>query len=73
MQMGLKHIFSDEADFSGISTAEPMKISIAVQKVFIDVSEDGTEAAAASCNIYLTSSIFNEFWWSSLCGGTVIF
>jgi serine protease inhibitor len=46
--MGLGHMFSNAADFSGISTAEPLKISKVIQKAFIEVSEEGTEAAAAS-------------------------
>lgn len=46
--MGIANAFSDCANFGGISAAEPLKIDQVVQKAFIEVNEEGSEAAAAS-------------------------
>ena len=46
--IGARLAFTDQADFSGISRAEPLKLSAVVQQAFADVDESGTEAAAAS-------------------------
>ncbi|MEO8878426.1 MAG: serpin family protein [Polyangiaceae bacterium] len=50
-QMGMPLPFSDQADFTGMSSAkggEELKISNVIHKAFVDVNEDGTEAAAAT-------------------------
>ena len=47
-QLGVTEAFADDADFSGITTAEPLRIGAIVHKAYIDVDEQGTEAAAAT-------------------------
>jgi serpin B len=46
--MGMPTSFTGEADFSGIDPKRGIAISEVVHKAFVDVSEQGTEAAAAT-------------------------
>jgi serpin B len=46
--LGMPLAFTSRADFTGITTAQPVHISDAVHQAYLDVDEQGTEAAAAT-------------------------
>jgi serpin B len=46
--MGMRSAFTPAADFRGMTTKEPLRISTVVHKAYVEVNERGTEAAAAS-------------------------
>ncbi|XP_044756162.1 antichymotrypsin-2-like isoform X2 [Coccinella septempunctata] len=54
--LGVKKIFNRDADLSGISLQEGLIVSNVVQKVFMDVDEKGTEAAASTAVISMARS-----------------
>lgn len=46
--MGMPLAFSDKANFSGMSREEALHFSAVIHKAFVEVNEEGTEAAAAT-------------------------
>jgi len=58
--MGMKQAFSDDADFSGITGKPDLKISKVLHKAFVEVNEEGTEAAAATGVVMVEKSARHE-------------
>jgi len=50
--IGLKHAFSDNADFSFMDPCRSIKIDSVIHKAMIEVNEQGAEAAAATAGIF---------------------
>lgn len=46
--MGVQDLFSHKADLSGIGGKKDLVVSAALHKAFVEVNEEGTEAAAAT-------------------------
>jgi len=55
-KMGMTSAFGPKADFSGMTGSKGLFISSVIHKAFIDVNEEGTEAAAATA-IIMTKSM----------------
>ena len=55
--LGMNQAFESSADFSGISAAEKLRVADVLHKTFLQVDENGTEAAAATAvTVVLTSA-----------------
>jgi serpin B len=46
--MGMTEAFSDRADFTGMTSRRDLFISAVIHQAFVEVNEEGTEAAAAT-------------------------
>ncbi|XP_035927753.2 alpha-1-antichymotrypsin [Halichoerus grypus] len=47
-QLGIREVFTNQADLSGVTGEKNLAVSQVVHKTLLDVAEDGTEAAAAT-------------------------
>merc|ERR1711990_20154 len=58
MKMGMSEMFSQgEADLSGIAGTDNLYVSKVLQKVFVEVNEEGSEAAAATAVVVMMRSM----------------
>jgi len=57
-QLGVTEAFTRRADFSGITEAERLLINAVAHKAYVDVDEQGTEAAAATAIIFRPTAAF---------------
>jgi serpin B len=57
IEMGMPEAFSDNADFSGMTGKKDLKISQVIHQAYVDVNEEGTEAAAATAVVFEVTAI----------------
>ncbi|XP_017050323.1 serine protease inhibitor 42Dd isoform X3 [Drosophila ficusphila] len=57
-KLGMSKMFTDQAEFGNmLQSPEPLKVSAIIHKAFIDVNEEGTEAAAATAMVMIRCSM----------------
>jgi serpin B len=59
IHMGMTDAFSADADFSVMNGKRELCLSDVIHKAFVDVNEEGTEAAAATA-VMMTASAFPQ-------------
>ena len=57
-RLGVTQAFTRQADFSGITEAEALLIDAVAHKAYVDVDEQGTEAAAATAITFRPTAAF---------------
>jgi serpin B len=57
-RLGVQQAFTDHADFSGITEAPRLLINAIAHKAYVDVDEQGTEAAAATAISFRPTAAF---------------
>jgi serpin B len=55
--MGMTDAFSDKADFSGMAGNRELFLSAVIHQAYVDVNEEGTEAAAATGAVISVTSV----------------
>ena len=58
-EMGMPTAFSADADFSGMTGKKDLFISDVIHQAYVEVNEEGTEAAAATAVIMEASAVMN--------------
>ncbi len=58
--LGMKLAFAGQADFSGINSEEELSVSAVIHKAYVDVNEEGTEAAAATAVVVARATVMRR-------------